>query len=169
MRNLELLQKGAFATGCVLAAAVSAQAALPAPNGIELPPGYKDWRVIGVSHRTDNNTLRVILGNDKAIKAARTGETRPWPDGATLAKIVLRDSSHEHWPAATVPGKMVHAEFMVKDREQFSATGGWGYARWLGDDQTPYGKDAGFAQECHGCHMPVKANDYVFTKPITLP
>ena len=34
----------------------------PAPNGIEFPQGYQDWRVIGVSHRTDNNTLRIILG-----------------------------------------------------------------------------------------------------------
>ena len=45
----------------------------PAPNGIELPAGYKDWAVIGVSHRTDNNTLRVILGNDAAIAAAAAG------------------------------------------------------------------------------------------------
>jgi len=140
-----------------------------APNGIAFPQGYQDWRVIGVSHRTDNNTLRIILGNDVAIAAARAGNTRPWPDGAILGKMVVKDSSHEHWPAATVPGNFVHAEFMHKDQEKYAATGGWGYARWLGKEQTPYGKDATFDQECFGCHTPVQDNDYVFTQPVILP
>ena len=156
----------------LLAMALSTAAAdevAPAPNGIQIPAGYKDWRVIGVSHRTDNNTLRMILGNDAAIAAARSGETRPWPDGAILAKIVMKDDAHDSWPAATVPGKFVHAEFMIKDNEKYAETDGWGYARWLGADQTPYGKDETFVQECHGCHTPVKDNDFVFTKPVLLP
>jgi hypothetical protein len=59
----------------------------PAPNGIELPAAYKDWRVIATSHREDNKTLRVILGNDKAMEAARAGNTNPWPDGSILGKL----------------------------------------------------------------------------------
>jgi len=141
----------------------------PAPNGIALPEGYKDWRVIAVSHRTDNNSLRIILGNDRAIAATRSGQTNPWPDGATLAKLVFKDATHGSWKAATVPGKFVHAEFMVKGKKRYAATGGWGFARWLGPAQTPYGKDASFAQECYGCHTPMKANDYVFTHPVVLP
>ena len=141
----------------------------PAPNGIALPKGYKDWRVIASSHRTDNNTLRVILGNNTAVKAARKGKTNPWPDGAIMAKLVWKDATHQNWPAATVPGKFVHAEFMIKDAKKYAATGGWGYARWLGTEQKPYGKDAGFVQECYACHTPVKDNDYVFTHPAVLP
>jgi hypothetical protein len=141
----------------------------PAPNGIELPAGYKDWRVIASSHREDNSTLRVILGNDAAIAAARAGNTNPWPDGTILAKLVWKDMSHPSWPKATVPGEFVQAEFMVKDSAAYPDTGGWGYARWKGLDQQPYGADASFVQECHGCHMPVKDNDYVFTHPASLP
>lgn len=63
----------------------------------------------------------------------------------------------------------MHAEFMTKDAAKFSATGGWGYARWLGKDQKPYGKDASFVQECVGCHTPVKDRDWVFTHPVQLP
>jgi hypothetical protein len=37
------------------------------PNGVQVPQGYQDWRVIASSHRTDKNSLRVILGNDIAI------------------------------------------------------------------------------------------------------
>ncbi|MEN8801382.1 MAG: cytochrome P460 family protein [Thiogranum sp.] len=142
---------------------------LAAPNGITLPQGYKNWAVIGSSHREDNKTLRVILGNDVAIKAARAGETKPWPDGSILGKLVWKDAVHQKWEKATVPGEFVHAEFMFKDSNQYRDTGGWGFARWKGLDQKPYGADASFVQECFSCHTPVKDNDYVFTHPSPMP
>lgn len=140
-----------------------------APNGIQLPAQYKDWRVISQSHRIDNNTLRTILGNDIAIEAARNNNTQPWPKGSVLAKLVWKQTAEEHWPTAIAPDKFVHAEFMIKDAEKYKSTGGWGYARWLGLDQKPYGKDKDFAQECVTCHTPVKDNDFVFTKPAMMP
>jgi hypothetical protein len=152
-----------------IASAVLADIAPPAPNGINLPEDYRDWRVIASSHRLDNNTLRVILGNDIAVQAARRGDTLPWPDGAILGKLVWKDAGLEAWEKAVVPGEFVHAEFMFKDSQRWAATGGWGFARWTGMDQQPYGKDAGFVQECFGCHTPVKDNDYVFTKPAPIP
>jgi len=166
---------GAIVVSLFFSSALTAVAATPQPpvqpaaNGIALPQGYKDWRIIAPSHRTDNSTLRIILGNERAQQAVRSGQTNPWPDGAILAKLVWKDTSHEAWPEATIPGKFVHAEFMVKDARKFSATGGWGFARWLGMEQQPYGKDAAFVQECFGCHQPVKDADYVFTRPAVLP
>ncbi|HEX9178966.1 MAG TPA: cytochrome P460 family protein [Burkholderiales bacterium] len=167
MRKVFALAAAAFCAA--LAPAHAQQGVAPAPNGITIPQGYKDWRVIALSHRTDNNSLRAILGNDVAIKAAREGKTNPWPDGAILAKVMWKDRQDENWPAATVPGVFAQAEFMIKDAKKYEATGGWGFARWLGAEQKPYGKDAGFVQECFGCHTPVKARDYVFTTPVTLP
>jgi hypothetical protein len=151
------------------ASTIQADVVQPAPNGIDLPQDYRDWRVIASSHREDNNTLRVILGNDIAVAAARSSNTRPWPDGAILGKLVWKDTTHQAWEKAVVPGEFVHAEFMFKDSQRWPATGGWGFARWKGMDQQPYGKDAAFVQECFGCHTPVKDNDYVFTKPAPLP
>ena len=141
----------------------------PTPNGIELPAGYKEWRVIATSHREDNKTIRVILGNDKAIEAARAGNTNPWPDGSILGKMVWKDAAHGKWEQATIPGKFVHAEFMIKDSKEYTETGGWGFARWKGLEQTPHGEDASFVTECFTCHMPVKDNDYVFTHPASMP
>jgi hypothetical protein len=141
----------------------------PTPNGINLPKNYKDWRVISSSHREDNKSLRVILGNDIAIEAARQGNTNPWTDGSILAKLVWKDTVHPNWEKAIVPGEFVHAEFMVKDSVKYQVTGGWGFARWVGMAQNPYGEDASFVQECFGCHLPVKDNDYVFTHPSPLP
>jgi hypothetical protein len=140
-----------------------------APNGIELPAGFSNWRSIAVSHRTDNNSLRLILGNDIAVQAAASGHTAPWPTGSILGKLVWKDGTHEQWPAATVPEAFVHAEFMIKDPARFAATGGWGYARFLGGELVPYGEDESFVQECYGCHTPVADQDYVFTKPPVFP
>lgn len=149
---------------------VAAQNEIPtSPNGIKLPERYKDWRVISSSHREDNHSLRVILGNDQAIEAARSGNTNPWPDGAILGKLVWKDSTHPQWEKATIPGKFVHAEFMVKDAKKYAATGGWGFARWVGMNQEAYGKDENFVQECFACHAPVKDNDWVFTHPSVIP
>jgi hypothetical protein len=139
------------------------------PNGVQLPQGYQDWRVIASSHRTDKNSLRVILGNDIAIQAARTKHTNPWPEGSILAKLVWEDKTHDAWSTATVPGSFVHAEFMVKDSQKYFSTAGWGFARWLGLEQRPYGSDASFVTECMGCHTQVKNTDHVYTRPAVLP
>jgi len=159
-----------LAACCIgLSTAVAADKVGPAPNGITLPAGYKDWRVISVSQRTDNNTMRVILGNDVAIAAAREGKINPWPNGAILGKVVWKSDKDKHWDKAVVPGNLVHAEFMVKDSKKYASTGGWGYARWLGLDQKPYGKDANFASECVACHTPVRGQDWVYTRPARFP
>jgi len=141
----------------------------PSPNGISLPEAYKDWKVISISHRTDNNSMRTILGNDIAVKAAREGKTNPWPKGSVLGKLVWKQKAEEHWPTAIAPDKFVHAEFMFKDNDKYKDTGGWGYARWLGLDQKPYGINKDFALECMACHTPVKDNDWVFTSPAKIP
>ena len=135
------------------------------PNGIAFPSDYINWKVISTSHRIDNKTLRVILGNDIAIKAARAGQINPWPKGAMLGKVVWKEGTDKHWPTAVVPDQFVHAEFMLKDAVKFKSTGGWGYARWKGKELAVYGKDASFANECVACHTPVKGQDWVFTRP----
>ncbi|WP_084191099.1 cytochrome P460 family protein [Methylomarinum vadi] len=141
----------------------------PAPNGIEVPRGYQNWQFIGTSHRTDNSSLRIIVGNDIAVKAIESGKTKPWPKGSVLGKLVWKDSQHPDWAKATVPGELSHIEFMIKDAVKYKKTGGWGYARWKGMDAVPYGKDENFAKECFNCHSIVKKDDYVFTHPVKLP
>ncbi len=146
---------------------VAAEAATPGPShGIAYPEGWQHWATIAVSHRTDNHTVRVILGNDIAVKAARAGQTRPWPDGAILGKVVWKETTLKHWPAAVAPDGFVHAEFMFKDAKKYADTGGWGWARWVGPEQKPFAKGM---QVCTACHTPVKGRDWVFTDPAFFP
>jgi len=139
---------------------------IPASNGIDYPEGWQGWAPIAVSHRKDNNTIRVILGNDVAVAAARSASVDPWPDGAILGKVVWKDTDLEHWQAATGPGQFVHAEFMFRDSERFADTYGWGWARWVGLEQEPFNDGM---QVCITCHTPVKDRNWVFTNPAEMP
>jgi hypothetical protein len=143
---------------------------VPPANNIEYPTGLTNWRVIGTSIRNDNNTQRVILGNSIAIRAARSNtEKTSWPQGAILAKLVWKNKALDTWPTATVPGKFVHAEIMVRDTKKYASTGGWGFARWTGMDLKPHGKDSSAAEACFSCHQAAKSTDFVFTLPAKLP
>ena len=61
--------------------------------------------MLSVSHRTDKQTLRAILGNDTAIEAARAGKVAPWAEGSILAKVKWKESQHANWAAAIVPAE----------------------------------------------------------------
>ena len=135
-------------------------------HGISYPVGWQNWATIAVSHRTDNNTLRVILGNDIAVKSARSGNINPWPNGAIIGKVVWKDTQLKDWETATVPGKFVHAEFMYKNSKKYTESYGWGWARWVGLEQKPFEKGM---EVCISCHTPVKNRDWVFTDPALLP
>ncbi len=68
---------------------------------------------------------------------------------------------------AVVPGALSHIEFMVKDRKRFKETGGWGFARWVGDKLEPLNNDGG--KPCFECHKAAAKTDFVFTRPVPLP
>ena len=137
----------------------------PAPGGLAFDPGFAGWKLISTTDRGDNNSFRIILGNDIAIKAIREGRLSPWPDGAKIAKIAW---FQEAWPDGLLwPGNFWQVELMAKDHARYASTDGWGWGRWRGLDLKPYGQNAGAVSECTGCHQPVRGNDYVYTQPIT--
>jgi Cytochrome P460/Haem-binding domain len=138
--------------------------ASPSLNGVPFLPGYTDWKVVSTTDRGDNHTLRIITGNDLAVGAIEKHQLPSWPEGAAFAKITWQavDDGHGH----IVPGKFVQVEFMEKHRVQYAGTGGWGYARFRGNDLKPYGDGPHFDNECNGCHEPVRENDYVYSLPL---
>lgn len=142
----------------------------PAPvnNLPELPKDYRNFRLISVSQRADDHSLRAILGNDTAVEAARSGKTQPWPEGSLLAKLVWKQKPNEQFTSASVPGEFSSIAIMRKDSKSHADTGGWGFGEWSGVGLKPYDKP-GFAQECFACHNQVKSQDWVFTRPALLP
>ena len=139
----------------------------PALNGIAYIAGYTDWQVVNTTDRFDNGTLRVIYGNDVAIKAIKEHHTNPWPNGTIFAKVAWKEDTDSN--GIIHPGAFWQVEFMTRNSQQYAATKGWGWARWRGNDLKPYGRTATFSRECMNCHEPMKDKDYVFTIPDTIP
>jgi len=99
-------------------------------NGLPFESGFESWKPLSFTDRGDNNTFRMILGNEIAVKAAETGNILPWPDGARFAKIAWQQEKGED--GLVYPGKFVQVEFMVKQAAQYRDTDGWGWGRWRG-------------------------------------
>jgi hypothetical protein len=134
------------------------------PNGVAFVPEYKTWRAISSTDRFDNNTMRVILGNDVAIRAIEENHINPWPNGTTFAKVTWHTQPDGTGLVKT--GAFQQVELMIRDSNKYASTKGWGWGRWLGTELKPYGKSAAVSDECVNCHTPVRHNDYVYTMPM---
>ncbi|HEY0174865.1 MAG TPA: heme-binding domain-containing protein [Pedobacter sp.] len=133
-------------------------------NGIQYIPDYKNWQVVSSSDRFDNATMRVIFGNDIAIKAIKENHINPWPNGTIFAKVAWDKLTDEKGNVHT--GAFKQVEYMIKDDRKYESTKGWGFARFKTPKMVPYGKDKLFATECINCHRPESESDFVFTMPI---
>ncbi len=170
MRSIVFVPVAVVALTAVVAAVAPASVQATgegAQNGIEIPTGYRDWRLISVAHEEGNlNDLRAILGNDVAIKASRDGKL-PFPDGTIIARLAwsydpLEESAQAFGRLQSfVAGPPKNGvQFMVKDSRKYASTGGWGFAQF--ND----GKPAGEAVQdtCFACHATVKDRDFVFNR-----
>ena len=134
-----------------------------------IPAGYRDWKVVSVAHEAGElNDIRVVIGNDQAIKAYRAG--KPFPEGAIVGRVAWKMVPSEEnnktfsQPQSFVPGEAPdwYLQFMEKNSAKYAATGGWGYSNFgrdlkpLTDEKTMYA--------CFECHKAVAARDYIFTK-----
>ena len=165
MKNMQKNRLGwVLSTAALLLTFTTAQAGAPAAVEKPVFGEYKDWRVLGVSHRLDKKFVRAILGNDVAIDASRSGKMTPWPDGTIIAKLSWKEQIHPNWPQAIIPGEFVGAEAMIKDSKKFPETGGWGFGHWEGKTMIMYDKEK--SATCFACHTPMKDHDYVYTAPL---
>src|ERR1035438_7040467 len=91
--------------------------------------GYEAWQAISMSR--NEKAVAVILGNPAMIGAYRAGipgNGKAVPDGAKMAKVHWTPKQNEFFPDATVPGRLMNVDSMVKDSKRFADSGGWGYA-----------------------------------------
>jgi hypothetical protein len=166
MRSFALLLAAVVTVGGAVASMAPA-AGQGAPIFVtEIPPGYRDWRLISVAREEGSlDDIRAVLGNDLAIKAYREGKP-PFPEGTIIARLAWSlDPSEENNKAfgqsqSFVAGSPKNGvQFMVKDSKKYASTGGWGYAQF--DNGKP--ADEAVMKTCFPCHAAVKARDFVFT------
>ena len=138
----------------------------------DMPPGYRDWRLISVAHEEGRlNDIRAILGNDAAIKAYRDGAL-PFPEGAIVARVawsyvpseennkifvqVLKRDGQRSFVAGPPTNGV---QFMIKDSTKYASTGGWGFGQF--NDGKPASQ--ALLQSCYPCHQTIKSRDLIFT------
>jgi hypothetical protein len=129
--------------------------------GVSVPDGYRHWELIGPAlEGAPLNELRAVVGNEIALKAYREG-TLPFPDGTILTKLAWKRMQSSEFAPASVPGAATTVQVMVKDSKKYSATGGWGFGRFI--DGKPV--DEAQHKTCFACHEArVKNHDFVFTR-----
>lgn len=138
--------------------------------GVELPEGYRDWKLVSVAQENgQNNDIRAILGNEIAIRAYREN-IRPLPDGAIIARLAWRYESSPRndsvfpAPQSFVAGPPTNVQVSVKDSKRYPATAGWGYGQFENGLPT---KNPAVVQSCFACHAKLQKiearADYVFT------
>jgi Cytochrome P460 len=135
----------------------------------EIPPGYRDWKVVSVAHEAgDLNDIRAVLGNDIAIKAYREGKL-PFPEGAIVGRIAWSYVASEEFNKTfgkeqsfvAGPPTEFYLQFMVKDSKKYAATGGWGYSSFNKDGKPT---DVALMQSCFPCHQAIKDRDFIFSR-----
>lgn len=172
---LALAAAGALASITIHASSTFGQAEGEAAPvyGIKMPPDYRNWRLISANHLAGNSMkqVRAQLANDIAFEAFRSGKL-PYPDGSMIAALhwteVASDENDkvlaEGFPGAGlhsfVAGPALNVQFMVKDSKKYASTDGWGFADFTNGKP---GSEA-LHKTCHGCHVPVKDRDFVYTR-----
>jgi hypothetical protein len=113
----------------------------------------------------------VLVGNDTAVDALRSGQTNPWPDGSMISHFVwaATDNPDMGIDGAVVPGNLGALTLMQRSSARYGDNGNWAYGRWLGADLAPLAT-AEDQQGCVNCHtMNVADRDMVFNDMGELP
>jgi cytochrome P460 len=159
----------------IFAAALAACAAALAESGdpkVPFPQGYRRWTflhgtLIGPTagsfakkpcEKPCTGGVLYFYANGKAMEGFRTGK---FPEGSVIADEVLEMHGRDGGTATEGPRRAVGV--MVKDKQRYAATGGWGYASFDGDSQVDE-NTAAEKKACFDCHVPRKDQDYVFTQ-----
>jgi Cytochrome P460 len=87
------------------------------------------------------------------------GGSTAYPDGTVFVDDVREFSLDD---GVYHEGGRKFVTVMAKDSKKYASTGGWGFQAWKGGDPAkPIVDDS--PKQCFGCHVPQKANDYVFS------
>jgi hypothetical protein len=139
--------------------------ALADDPGVAYPEGYRHWLHLKsmVIHDRVHPLFEAFGGihhvyvNPKGAEAARRGG--PYPDGTVLVFDLLEAKSEG---GAMLEGARKLIGVMVKNRERYAATGGWGFQAFKGDSRDErLVRDA--SGQCFACHRAQQREDYVFS------
>jgi hypothetical protein len=134
-------------------------------DGIKIPADFQHGYLVNSMLITkEPNKTGLITGvhhiyvNTVGFDRLKSGGSTPYPDGTVFVDDVREYSVDDN---AYKEGARKFVALMVKDSKRYASTGGWGFQAWPGDATKPKVDDA--KKQCFTCHVPEKANDFVFS------
>lgn len=125
----------------------------------------KNWNLVTVRYRKDTGELRFTYANPTAFSALSSGTT-DYPNGSVFAKVGFKSGIDPAFNSSVVPSGARRFQFMVRDKEKYTETDGWGYALFDSEGQLFPGDMNAQTISCHACHKLVSERNYVFSEKI---
>ena len=140
--------------------AVAAESA----DGLKLPVSFRHWYHVNTMVIDKGSPLFEAMGGMHNVYINSTGEPalkkgEPYPD-KTVFLVDLHDFTISD--GSYVEGSRKATAIMLKDKNKYVSTGGWGFQAWAGGDPTkPLVTDP--TKQCFECHQAKKDQDYVYS------
>jgi hypothetical protein len=132
---------------------------------IAFPTEYREWAhvksvLVGPEAKSfpTEGGIHHIYANQKAVEGYRTGK---FPDGSVVVYNLLEIKTTD---GLTLEGPARRLDVMVKDSQRYRDTGGWGFARFKGEDRMDGTLTAEAQRSCFACHDKRKDRDAVFSE-----
>ena len=136
----------------------------PSHNHFPYPEGYREWvhvksGVIGPGFPMESERgLHHVYANQAALAGFESGT---FADGSILVYDLISLSEKD---GVETEGARRRIDVMVKDSKLYADSGGWGFGRFMGDDQDHDVLTADVRKVCVGCHEKQKAHGFVFSE-----
>ncbi len=167
MKPFKMWSTRFFIPAALVAALVASGALFASPkDGLKLPTDFQRGYLANsmLVTKEPNKTglitgVHLIYVNRIGVDRLKRGGSAAYPEGTVFVDDVREFSVDD---GAYQQGARKFLTVMVKDSKKYAATGGWGFQAWKGGDPTKAIVDDA-PKQCFTCHVPEKANDYVFS------
>lgn len=146
----------AFAVLAIMTWGLFAKAQPDSP--IAYPLNYLSWAHIKRGNSAARGGIHHIYANEKAMEGYRTGQ---FPDGSVIVFDLIETKESA---GTTIEGARKLIDVMVKERQRYAETGGWGFEEFKGDSQAERMLNADAKAACYKCHATQEAHGFVFSK-----
>ena len=152
--------------GLLSAAVVGSITAFAAESadGLKLPASFRNWYHVNTMVIAKGSPLFETMGGMHNVYVNSIGETALKQGGSYPDETVFLVDLHEFTisDGSYVEGPRKATAIMLKDKNKYASTGGWGWQAWAGGDPAkPIVTDA--TKQCFECHQARKDHDYVYS------